>query len=465
VDWPPTRDCPGSGNPLRESRCFTPLRFLATLGKQWLNRYASIDMRGSAIERSQHRQRKLDGIVSWYFDHVMVSLPLMLQGALLLFGCALSRYFWDINTTVASVVLGVTSFGVLFYLFIVVEGVISPSFPYQTPAVHILRHIPHILGVLRSVIFPLIEGSLSYCRLTCILTGYKNGKLLSSTAHLLAITFSLPILLGTDIFFIMVYAVQGSVEFVRLHFQPEQQTAAPDLRCISWTLQTSLEEPVLLSALDYLATTMLPDFDPTLVVNCFNVLFGCVKTTNGSVVINRGSEKLATMSALCCLHTLSHLEATYPLSRFLDGIRQRYTRVFRSETNFDNLPFSHTLGAIHRVFYPTYAGRTHYLMGLEQETLYTWSVGGVQRVRWENYTPSGDEHVIVACALARLAQFEKWRRGVKVPRWLLRFALHFLSQDPPPPTSVVVSCLSIIAIDLGCDVPKTMTSDNRYVYV
>jgi len=27
--------------------------FLAMLGKQWLNRYASIDMRGSAIERSQ----------------------------------------------------------------------------------------------------------------------------------------------------------------------------------------------------------------------------------------------------------------------------------------------------------------------------------------------------------------------------------------------------------------------------
>ncbi|KAF9647585.1 hypothetical protein BDM02DRAFT_2634490 [Thelephora ganbajun] len=42
--------------------------FLAMLGKQWLNRYASIDMRGSAIERSQNRQRKFDGIVNWYFD-------------------------------------------------------------------------------------------------------------------------------------------------------------------------------------------------------------------------------------------------------------------------------------------------------------------------------------------------------------------------------------------------------------
>ena len=75
--------------------------FLAMLGKQWLNRYASVDMRGSTIERSRNRQRKLDGIVSWYFDHVMDSLPLMLQATLSLLGCA-SRYLREINRTVAS---------------------------------------------------------------------------------------------------------------------------------------------------------------------------------------------------------------------------------------------------------------------------------------------------------------------------------------------------------------------------
>jgi len=71
------------------------------LGKQWLNRYASVDMRGSAIERSQDRQRKLDGIVAWHFEHVLESLPLMLQVALLLLGCALFRYLWEINTVIA----------------------------------------------------------------------------------------------------------------------------------------------------------------------------------------------------------------------------------------------------------------------------------------------------------------------------------------------------------------------------
>ena len=94
--------------------------FLAMLGKQWLNQYASVDMWGSAIERSRNWQRKVDRIVSWYFDNVMESLPLMLQAALLLLGCALSRYLWEINMTVALVVLGITSFSVLFYLFIVI---------------------------------------------------------------------------------------------------------------------------------------------------------------------------------------------------------------------------------------------------------------------------------------------------------------------------------------------------------
>jgi hypothetical protein len=124
--------------------------FLAMLGKQWLNRYASIDMRGSAIERSQNRQRKLDGLVAWYFDHVLESLPLMLQVALLLLGCALSKYLWEVNTTVASVVLAVTSFGVLFYLFIVVAGTTSDSCPYQTPATNVIRSIiRHAADLLR----------------------------------------------------------------------------------------------------------------------------------------------------------------------------------------------------------------------------------------------------------------------------------------------------------------------------
>ena len=65
----------------------------------------------------------------------------MLQVALLLFGCVLSRYLWDIDITVASVIIGVTSFGPMFYAFITVAGMVSASCPYQTPGSHILRYL------------------------------------------------------------------------------------------------------------------------------------------------------------------------------------------------------------------------------------------------------------------------------------------------------------------------------------
>jgi len=54
--------------------------FLVMLGKQWLNRYVSVDMQGSDIERSENRQQTedLDGIAVWYVNHVLELLPLML---------------------------------------------------------------------------------------------------------------------------------------------------------------------------------------------------------------------------------------------------------------------------------------------------------------------------------------------------------------------------------------------------
>ena len=120
---------------------------LAVLGKQWLNRYDSADVKGTTVERAQNRQRKLDGIDAWYFYYVMEALPWMLQVALLLLGCALSRYLWGINIIIASVVLGVTSLGMVFYLAIIVAGTADESCPYQIPVVNILRQILHLFGM------------------------------------------------------------------------------------------------------------------------------------------------------------------------------------------------------------------------------------------------------------------------------------------------------------------------------
>ena len=487
--------------------------FLAMLGKQWLTRYASVDIRGSAIERSQNRQRKFDGIVNWHFDRVMGSLPLMLQVALLLLGCALSRYLLEIDKTVASVVLGATSFGVLFYLSIVIAGAASVSCPYHTPGADVLRYIPdtllriqdalfhigetfdrlpyifhptldifrhipatfhrapdifhHIPATIRHItnIFHriphnldvfhslLVEYSLTYQIPYLIRHLFKLGRPKPSYWNFVLLRILLlPIWLILDVCGITVWLLVICSRWLRQELEP--QATVLDLHCISWTLRTSMDGPVRLSALDYLQTVISAGIEPTLVVGCFDVLFSCVKSIDKKAAITQaqGSKQLVTASALYCLQALPHLIDTG--SRVYEGARQRYTQAFPPQTRFDHLTVPYTLAIIHSVFY----SGPHSLMSHRLE------VG--KKMEWEAYKPSNNnEHTIVAHALTVVSRrFKSPKPGrVKVPRWILRFALHSLSQSPPPSTSVVVSCLTIIAIDLGHDPLNKPTLDERCV--
>ena len=129
--------------------------FLAMLGKQWLSRYRQSETHGSAADRSRVRERKLDGIETWKFHVAMESLPLILQCALTLFGFALSRYLWEVNRSVSSVVIGFTGFGSLYYLLIVTVSTFSFDCPFQTPFSLAFRFaiglaIPHWQGLRRT---------------------------------------------------------------------------------------------------------------------------------------------------------------------------------------------------------------------------------------------------------------------------------------------------------------------------
>lgn len=119
--------------------------FVAMLGKQWLNRYLR-DIGGSISERCGDRQRKRNGIDKWPFEMFVESLPMMLQVALLLLAVGLTRYMWAINASVARTLLGLTAFGVAFFISIVIAGTSSYECPFQTPASLALR----ALGVHRT---------------------------------------------------------------------------------------------------------------------------------------------------------------------------------------------------------------------------------------------------------------------------------------------------------------------------
>ena len=458
--------------------------FLAMLGKQWLNRYASIDMRGSAIQRSQNRQQKFDGTVAWRFDFVMESLPLMLQGALFLLGCALCLYLWDVDTTVASVVLGVTLFGVVFYAFIVIAGTASVSCPYQTPLARVLRYfIRHILplfpNLLRSAASSIRSGSETIGVVTLCwreLREYKGLRI--DCACLITFCFMLPIYsIMFPIYFlvlptVMVYdacylalaivrAFNDLASTVRAWFRGvrklDLKTAVLDLHCISWMLRVSMDKAVHLSALKLLTTmTTLVDFCPALVSSCFDILLGCVVVDGDNAVVTRESEELAAVSTQCCFRILSHVAATDPKLNTIKRVRRRYTRAFPLETNFDGLSPDHNLGPIHNIFHSSQP-----------------------KIQWKDYKLLDNDEITLARTVAEIANkhasdatqgkwdvFLRGRRRVKVPRWILRFALHRLSQDPLPPTSIVINCLSIIAADLGCRIDlDTRIPDERYFHL
>ena len=443
--------------------------FLAMLGKQWLNRYDSADMRGSAIERSQNRQRKLNGIVAWYFDYVMGSLPLMLQAALLLLGCALSLYLWGVNTTVASVILGVTSFGALSYLSIVVAAAASESCPYQTPGSNILRYLGQKIPRKPYPSATAIGDTLRKCEVIDTIVNYaryyrpwRHGSKIIPFLRDLA--SHIPPAFVADVHHLARVAIRtlrtltaGAYHLVRgvyhrlrgmhsLERGLDRQTAALNVRCISWTLQTSLDKSTHFSTLKYLATIAeLTDFESTLVVHCFNVFVGCISLNNRKIVIIQGLEQLATVSVECFYRTFHLLLDADPTSSVVADVRRRYRRVFPLEADFRGLSFFHTTTKIHGLAYQRWNPRD---------------------IRWADYTPSHQEYIPFSGHMVQVAQAEYLQMEKrKVPRWILRFALHSLSLDPLPPASVVANSLMIIAIDLGLYVLNVLTLDERYAKI
>ena len=426
------------------------------LGKQWLNRYATTNVRGTTIERGHIRQRKLDGVVTWYFDHVMESLPSMLQAALLLLGCALSRYLWEINIVIASVVLGTTLFGVTFYLFIVVAGVAFESCPYQTPGARAVRHV--LLPTLRSAIPKSIKNSWC-CRMpTKLWKLLKRPRLtkkhIINTLTALLSTFVAPVrdawvLVRT---ILQPLAVPGRVMYYRWFtgtlgsspraHSPHDHTIALDLRCISWMLQASLSKAVQLSTLNHLAEMVeFADFNPAIFARCFEVFIGCIHISNCKVVLVQGLEPLAIASLKSLMRIFYHLLATNPTSVILGDVRRRHNRVFPIETDFTALPFSYAATTFH-----------------------TWATDlrKPRRIQWDGDRPPAREHITLARYMVGAARAgHRQTQGEKVPRWILRFVIHSLSLDPIPPTSVVADCLSIVAIDLDCGVANSVALDER----
>ena len=305
--------------------------------------------------------------------------------------------------------------------------------------------IPHIY---RSIKWLLTSLQFSFSFLTLATYTYLGG--INVILSALFVPFLCPIALGSVYFILRHKAIKAryrnSPWFRRDHpshpftISIQIREKGPhelDIHCVSWMLQVSVDKGVQLSALEHLATMEKLDRpSPDLVADCFDVFVDCMNVIDNDVVVIQGLERLATASAMSFFRTISHLLAEDPESWVFKHILRRYPRNLPLETNFRGFPFYYTLGAIHRLFHSNE----------ERERR--------PKIEWRDYKPSRREHTCFSCALVELAQWvsqeNERRANGKVPRWIIRFALHSLSLDPLPPTAVVVDCLSVVAIDLGC---------------
>jgi len=228
--------------------------FFAMLGKQWVNRYLR-NRGGSAADKSRDRQRKLDGLQKWHFHLAIESVPMMLQFALLLLGCALSRYLWTINRAVAGVIIGVMLFGVTSYTFLTLAATLYYNCPYQTP--------PSILT--RSVTRYIIHNDTTFTRfLRSLIAPLHFVKNLRQIIRLLrpgvcgvlkGFSCTPAVTVGTVHIQLDVVAVSPTRIFEDVPV--DWDVCLADVRCIAWVLYSSTDTDVIFSTVRFAADVIL----------------------------------------------------------------------------------------------------------------------------------------------------------------------------------------------------------------
>ena len=253
--------------------------FLAMLGKQWINRYLRRHG-GSAADKSRDRQRKIDGLEAWHFRLVIEILPVMLQIALLLLGCALSKYLWTINRTVAGFILAFTVFGVASYTFFTLAASLSYDCPYQTPLSNIIRACVKYVGQGHSALARSLQsliGSFAAIYSHSIMNLRRILGRLQSSAQCLLCSFSHAATLPREIPHVPLAVITAPTRIFE-EIQINWDGCKSDTRCIAWVLYSTTDSDVIFSTVRFAADTIwYPEtaraISPSILANLF---FDCL---------------------------------------------------------------------------------------------------------------------------------------------------------------------------------------------
>ena len=392
--------------------------FIAMLGKQWLNRYTQAEMRGSVIDRSRHRQRKMNGMVTWHFDLVMESLPLMLQAALLLLGYALSNYLFTIDNVVAGVVIGFTAFGLLFYLLINSAATLSYNCPFQTPISLVIRFMIRFDDDHKKY----LKRFRKWFRRTFARKKQPRPKSVGPF-HLGSFNTFDASTIGEHIELAM---ADADLQAPLFNKETDWQGYVLDSNCVAWLFEMSMDADVMLAIMKFIPEVVWhAGIQTTPLERVYDTVFECFDRSSGRPVVIPKLRNKAYLSAKALLHLAIQRQCIGHGSdkAVFKSISTRHPIIGFKRYEGDS-DLESTLGIIDRVF------------------------GDYEDIHWQTFSFSVPHHAWMGHILLYRA-WDVLRKGDPLPDDVREYVLYSLRLEPPPPAPIVTDCLFIIGLVLG----------------
>jgi hypothetical protein len=393
--------------------------FVAMLGKQWLNRYASVE-RGSIIDRGRQRKRKMDGMVAWKFALVMESLPLMLQHALLLLGYALSDYLFFINKAVAGVIIGFTTFGLLFYSLVISAVTFSYDCPFQVPL---------------SLIFPYLIRFDSEYKKYLKRSRKWFGRIFSQMRKWPRPRLGGPYGLGKFSTFdgdpfgshVEVPMANTPVQSPPLfNKETDWDGFVLDSSCIVWMFEMSMDMDITIAIVRAIPEIVWHSGIPvTPLERLYDTVLECFDCSSGHPVVIPKLRSKAHFSAKALLHL---------------AIQRKCIGGESDEAMFKSISDRHTaMGFMH------YEGESDLEATLG---VIDYVFGNFEPIYWQNFTFTIQHHAW----MGHILLYRAWdiiNKGNPLPDDVKGFILYSLQLVPPPPAPIVADCLLIVGLVLG----------------
>ena len=238
----------------------------------------------------------------------------MLQLALLLLGCALSRHLWLISRTVAGVAITSTLLGAIAYVCFTLAATLFYNCPYQTPASLIIRflvsqtiHTPPLMGLVATSRRPMEE-------LRRFLRRFHSG--IRSAVSSLGCVINAP--RGTP-----TIPLANVTSPVRIFpdISLDLETLGADLRCVAWVLHSITDDDMISSTVRFAADQILyPEIADILSPHALtNLFFDCL--LDRRVVPGRAEQ--ASLIGMTLASTLSIQLIAEPENEDLNQLCQR----------------------------------------------------------------------------------------------------------------------------------------------